>query len=274
MTDIITVLNYILPLLYLASISFYFKDFIRESEFFGNSKRVILFITLVIHVLYLLARTFAFDHPPITNKYEIFTVLAFSVGFSYFLIELLSDIRGTGLFILLFSVLFQIMSSVFIEDLVEVNEVLRNRFLGMHVIGALLGYSGITISAVYGILFIVLYRKIKKGNFGLIFDRMPSLETLEKLSFYALIFGFIFLSFSITIGIAWLPDAFPNFSYSDPKLISTAVVWFIYGAGIFTKIFYSWYGKKVIIFSITGFIISMFSLMLSNLLASSFHTFY
>ncbi len=273
MLPAIHALNIILPFLYLATFGIYVYDFMNEKAAFSNAKRVFLFVTLLLHVFYLLARTIEFNHPPITNKFEIFTVLAFAIGFSYFLLELLTDVRGTGLFIILFSVLFQIVSSLFIEDLIEVKEILRNRLLGMHVISALLGYSGITISAVYGLLFLILYKEIKLSKFGLIFNRLPSLETLERLSFISLLIGFILLTISITIGIIWLPSAFPNFSYLDPKLLSTGVVWIIYGAGIVTKLSARWYGKKVIMFSLVGFTLAMLSLMLSNIIAESFHSF-
>ncbi|MCL4550393.1 MAG: cytochrome c biogenesis protein, partial [Bacteroidetes bacterium] len=88
----------------------------------------------------------------------------------------------------------------------KVPEVLRNRLLGLHVISALLGYSGIIISAVYGVLFWLLYRNLKENKFGLIFNRLPSLEILEKLSFYAAVIGFILLTLAIVIGIICLPQ--------------------------------------------------------------------
>lgn len=274
MLDAIHGLNIALPVMYLVTFALYVIAFFKDNSGLENIKRVILFITCTTHVFYLLARTIEFNHPPITTKFEILTVLAFSIACSYFLLELVTDNRGTGLFILLFSVLFQVISSLFIQDLIEVREVLRNRMLGMHVISALLGYSGITISAVHGLLFLILYKDIKLNKFSLIFNRLPSLETLEKMSFISLIIGFLLLTLSISIGIIWLPGAFPDFSFWDPKLISTALVWLVYGTGIIIKLSGIWYGKKVIWFSLVGFIIAMFSLMLSNIFASSFHSFY
>ena len=78
----------------------------------------------------------------------------------------------------------------------------------------------------------------------------------------------------MTIGVIWLPKAFPDFSYSDPKLISSAIVWLLYGIGILSKVFGKWRGKKVIVLSIIGFILAIMSTMLSNFVAQSFHSFY
>ena len=274
MQESISIVNTLLPILYFAVFSVYLYDFFNEKKSFSNSKRIVLFITLLLHVYYLIARTMEFDHPPITSKFEIFSIIAASIAFSYFVLELLTDIRGTGAFIIFFSLVFQTISSLFIQHNYVVPEVLRNRLLGLHVINALLGYSGITISAVYGLLFMLLYKNLKANKFGLVFNRLPSLEILEKLSFYSAVIGFVLLSIAMVIGIIWLPKAFPKFSYFDPKLIGTLFVWLIYGIGIASKLFGNIYGKKVILFSLIGFIVAISSLIVTNTLAKTFHSFY
>lgn len=267
-------LNIILPFLYLATFLIYFFDFIRGEKKFINIKRVFLFFTLFLHLIYIVLRTVEFDHSPITNVFEIFTVLALSVSFSYFLLELLTDIRGTGLFIIIISFFFQVISSMFIQDLTEVRDVLRSNLLGIHVISALLGYSAFTVSAVYGFLYLILYKDLKLNKFGLIFNRLPNLEVLEKLSLYSAVIGFCTITLTITIGIIWLPKAFPKYSYLDPKLIGTALVWVLYGIGITSKVIGKWRGKRLVIFSISGFVVAILSTILSNFLAQSFHSFY
>ncbi len=274
MLQAITTLNILLPLLYLLAFSVYLFDFFNEKKLMSNSKRIVLFITLIFHTFYLISRMIEYNHPPITNKFEIFSIIAFSIGFSYFILELMTDIRATGAFIIFFSLVFQTVSSIFIENTYIVPEVLRNRMLGLHVVNALLGYSGITISAVYGLLFMLLYKNLRSNKFGLIFNRLPSLEILEKLSFYSAVIGFVLLTLAITIGIIWLPLAFPNFSYLDLKLVGTLFVWLIYGLGIAGKLFGNLHGKKVILFSLIGFIVAICSLIITNTLAKTFHSFY
>lgn len=274
MLQTIHILNTLLPFLYLIAFSVYLYDFIKEKRMLTDSKRVFLFITLLFHVLYLVFRTIEFNHPPITSKFEIFSILAFALVFAYFILELLTDIRWTGYYIIIFSVIFQAISSIFIVDNYEVKEVLRSRLLGIHVISALLGYAGIIISAVHGLLFLKLYKEIKLNKFGLLFKRLPSLEILEKLSFYSAVIGFILLTIAIKIGVIWLPSAFPDYSYLDPKLLTTGIIWLVYGIGIAFKIFAKWYGKKFIIFSLTGFALTLISLLITKIFESSFHTFY
>ncbi|MCH8170711.1 MAG: cytochrome c biogenesis protein CcsA [Bacteroidetes bacterium] len=274
MKPFIDTLNFLLPLLYIITFIIYSYDFGKGNNKYANSKRLFLFITLLVHLCYLLLRTIKFEHPPITNVFEIFTVIAFAISFSYFILELLTDIRGTGPFIIIFSILFQIISSIFIPDEFVVKEVLKNNLLGFHVFAALIGYSAITISAVYGFLYLMLYKEIKTNRFGLIYERMPNLEFLELLSFYSSIIGFTMLTIAIIIGVIWLPQAFPKFSFGDPKLIGTALVWILYGVGISSKVLGKWQGKKVVTLSIVGFLIAILSTMVTNFISQSFHSFY
>jgi ABC-type uncharacterized transport system, permease component len=266
--------NFIIPFLYWITVGIYLYDFMNGGKGASDYKRLFLFLTLLFHTCYLFLRTITFAHPPITNVFEIFTVLAFSISLSYFILELVTDIRGTGLFIIAISIIFQTISSLFIQDSFEVKEVLRSGLLGSHVLSALLGYSGITISAVYGFLYLILYNEIKLNKFGLIFNRLPSLEKLEQLSFYSAIIGFILLTVAIVIGIIWLPRAFINFSFYDPKLIGTSLVWLLYGIGILNKVLGGWQGKRVVVFSIIGFLIAITSTLVTNFMAKSFHSFY
>ena len=274
MLPAIHTINLLLPFFFIATFAIYFYDFQQGGKKFENSKRVFLFNTLIFHFFYRLLRTIEFDHPPITNVFEIFTVLAFAISFSYFILELVKDIRGTGPFIIIISIIFQVISTLFLQDLAQVKEVLRSNLLGIHVISALIGYSGITISAVYGVLYLILYNEIKLNKFGLIFNRLPSLEILETLSFIAAIIGFVFLTITIIIGIIWLPQAFPQITFLDPKLIGTFAVWVLYGIGLINKFMGKWRGKKLIILSIIGFTLAILSTVLTNFLAKSFHSFY
>jgi ABC-type uncharacterized transport system permease subunit len=266
-------MSYSLLILFIITFLSYLYDFFVENNKLQNIKRISLFITLIFHVIYFVELTFFLGHLPIVTQYEIFSLIAFSISFTYFLLELLSDIRGTGVFFLLFAIIFQTKSSLFIQDVYVVNHVLQNYPLGTHVITAILGFTAISIAAAYSFMYLLLYKNIKSNNFSIIFKRLPNLEILERLTYYAMIIGFILLSISVTIGLTWLPSAFPEFSYFDSKIILTVLVTIIYGIGIFLKTKQIISGKRFAKFSIYGFIFSILSLILASVIMDSFHNF-
>lgn len=252
----------------------YGKAFFADAESAKRWKSRLLVAVVLIHGIYLGVRTIEFRHPPATTIFEILTLLAFSVAVTYLFIEFLTKARETGYFILNIAFFFQLGSSLFIKDLLEVPEILRSNLFGLHVTAAILGYAAITISAVYGFLFLMLYHEIKASKFGVIYKKLPNLETLEKMSYTAVKLAFVLLGVAIVAGFVWLPKAFTDFSYTDPKLIGTFAVWILYGAGIIAKRSGGWTGRKVMLLSISGFIITLFSLTFVNVFLSSFHKFY
>ncbi len=274
MKTLITLLNYFLPILYWVTVWSYAKAFFRNSATAKRIKTPLLAATLGVHLIYLLARTAYFGHPPITTLFEILSVIAFTTALSYRAIEYLTGVKSTGYFVLILSFFFQLLSTVLIQDLSAVNPVLKSNLLGFHVTSALLGYSAFAISAVYGFLYIMLYHHIKSKQFGIIYDNLPNLEKLERMATVSVVSGFVLLTVAIIVGVVWLPKAFEHYSYFDPKLVGTAIVWLMYGIGLLAKRTIGWQGRKIMVLSIVGFAVTLLSLTVVNVFLSGFHNFY
>jgi HemX protein len=273
-TFVSSYINAILPVFYFALVWTYGKAFFADKLWAKQAKSLVLICTITLHVLYLTLRTIAFRHPPVTTVFEIFTVLAFSVTATYSIIELRSRQKETGYFILNIAFFFQLASSLFIKDTPEVPEILRSHLFGAHVTSALLGYAAITIAGAYGLMYLMLYHEMKATRFGVIYKKLPTLETLERMTFTAVTLAFVLLSIAILFGFIWLNHVFPNPHYNDPKLIGTALIWAMYGFLIAAKTRFGWAGRKVMILSIVGFFISIFSMTIINIFFSGFHRFY
>ena len=268
-----SLLNYSLPVFYFALVWTYGKAFFSDKLWAKHAKTVILILTIGVHLLSLIVRTATFRHPPVTTIFEIFSMLACSIAIIYFVLELRSKQKETGYFILNIAFFFQLTSSIFIKDTPEVPEILRSVLFGIHVSSALLGYAAITIAGAYGLMYLMRYHEMKAIQFGVIYKKLPTLETLERMTFSAVAAGFSLLSFAIVFGFIWLHRAIANPNYFDPKLIGTTVIWFMYGFLIIAKMRYGWNGRKVMILSIIGFLISIFSMTIINIFFSGFHKF-
>lgn len=271
---LVLLLNWLLPLCYVATVWAYAKAFFKNSTLAKKVKTPLLATTVTIHFIYLIVRTIAFEHPPITNIYEILSVLGFTTAASYLLIEYITHVKSTGYFVLIISFFFQLVSTVLIHEIAIVNPVLRNNLLGIHVTSALLGYSAFAISAVYGFLYIMLYHHIKSNQFGVIYDNLPNLEKLERMATVSVLSGFILLTVAIIVGVVWLPRAFEHFSYFDSKLVGTIVIWLMYGVGLLAKRSIGWQGRRIMVLSIVGFAVTLLSLTVINVFLSGFHNFY
>ena len=263
-----------LPILYGIIVILYGMAFFRQAAWAERVQGPLVTVVLLLHVLYLVARVVAYNHPPITNVFEVMTLMAAGITTAYKYIEWRTATRNTGFFILLLSFAFQTVSSVFIRGSEQIPEYLHSLVLGFHVASALLGYTAISLSAVYGLLYLLLYHEIKSTRFGVIYNRLPSLERLELMSHKAVILGFLSLTVAIGIGLLWLPRVFKDFSYLDPKLVGTIGIWILYAVGLGARRTFGLQGRKMMVLSLIAFGCVFLSMTVINLWLSGFHSFH
>ena len=265
-----------LPILYVVTSIGYGLAFFKDDAFARMWKSRLLLATTITHFFYIGLHTAQEGHCMVTTPFEMMSLVAFTLIATYTLIEFRTNVKGTGFFLVTLAGLFELVSSVMLKVTPggEMNPVLSNLGIGLHVTAAIFGFGGIAISAVYGLLYLLLFRELKRSDFGNFFKHLPSLEALEQLNTASSIIGFAFLTVAISIGAFWLPRIFVNFSYADPKLIATALVWAVYAAVLFAKYVVRLDGKRVISLSLGGFVLAIFSLTVVNAFFSHFHKFY
>ncbi len=265
----------ILPLAYSAAFGAYALAFFREEGSFRRLRRPAVVLALLIHTALIYAQTMYHGHCLVYTPFEMMTLISFTITLTYLIVELSSGERGTGMFFIGLALLLQTISTMFSPAIADAgaDPVLLNDKVGLHISAALIGYTGFAISAVYGALYLMLYHQIKSNRFGTFYQRLPSLQLLERMSEKSSMVGLVFLTASIAIGVFVLPGVMPGFHYGDPKLIATIAVWGIYVGALLAKYLVRLDGRKVVILSLVGFFGTILSMTLINLVLTGFHKF-
>ncbi len=272
MYNAIIILQIALPVLYLATTWRYGREFYNNDFRSSQLKPHYLITTLGFHFLYLLLRTAEFRHVPVTSPAELLSVLGFTLAGAYIFIEYITKVKNTGFFVLVISSFLVTIASIFSPNKYGVLDIFKSELLSFHIVSALLGYSAFVLSAIYGLLYMMLYKKLRTRTFDNIYRNLPSLEALESLVWKSVLVGFFAFTFVLIVGFIWLPQAFPNITYTDPKVITTLIIWLIYAIGIIFKKIIGFQGKKLAVISIVGFVITFLSMALTNAI-SGFHRF-
>ena len=273
MQSSIDALNILLPTLYALVWADYALLFFRNDPFAEKTAPVLFRLTLVLHGSLILLRTVHFEHFPIASVFEANSVLAFSVATLYLLIEARIGVRTTGFFIIGIVFAFQLVSSAFVEPPETFSTLLWEPAFMLHVFSALLGYSGLAVSAVYGLLYLMLFYDIKKHRFGLLYKQLPSLEIMASFTYRSASLGLLFLTVAMVGGFALLMKVYGTYWSWDPKLMTTLIAWLIYSLGLGASRLWGWSPKRVAFTSIAGFTVILFSLVIVNLVLTRFHVF-
>jgi len=269
----IHLLNTLLPMLYALAALAYAVDFFRDDRLATKATRPMLVLVIVLHAMYLALRTLSYKHIPLASISEVMTTTAFAVTVVYYYVEFRTGTHKTGMFLLTFSFLFQTVSSAFISEMGVFPEVLKSPLFGVHTGSAVLGYTAFAVSAIYGVLYLLLYHDLKSNRFGIVYRHLPSLDLLSTMSRRAAVLGLLFLTITISLGTLWgylERVRFPHF-YRDPKPISTVIVWVVYAIGAVLHYGFGWTGRRTVHFSLFGFALLVISIMAVRLWIPSFH---
>lgn len=278
METTLALLNGLLPLGYLLALVAYVGVFVERGHRLERVAPPLAWGVVLVHAAYLMLSAAAFRHVPTANTWESLTFVAFAMALVYLLLEWRQRDRSTGVFLLAFVLVFQTLSSAFVTHTRDVPEILRSPMFAVHVTAALLGYVALAISAVYGVMYLLQYRQLKQKHAGLLFQRLPNLETLSRLNVGALGFGWLGLTVAILAGAFWattleVSGQLEGSFLTDPKFLLTVGLWVLYGFCLGGRYLLRWANRTLATASVVGFVLMLASSLSVTLVLRSFHDF-
>src|SRR6185369_12601739 len=110
--------------------------------------------------------------------------------------------KVTGAFQLPIVVLLQLIASTLMQHAAPVAPGVGGRSgYSLHALAAVFAHSAFVVGAVYALMYVVMYRALKRKRFGVVFERLPSLDTLAGMGFGAIALGWLLLTASILVGL-------------------------------------------------------------------------
>ena len=283
MNVLVTILQVALPIAYAALVFYFGRTFFRTQDTATRMKYAVpaAYTVLALHALYIGAYTGQNHHELLATIYELSSLIAFTLLAVYIFAELRPshETSGTGFFVMAVAFVLQLISSINIsgESVPETLLILRDPIFNAHVTTSVFGYAALTLAAIYGGLYLLLFRAIRHNEFGAIFEHIPSLERLERYGLRATAFGFAFLSLSIVLGGMLLHRYPPAMGIGqpllDPKVLMTLLVWLVFGVTLLVRRFAHVEGRRLVLFWMSGFALTIVSMTIINAIATSFHSF-
>ena len=272
MRFLVPLLTTLLPVLYALSSAAYARAYAREGSTSDRLGTLTLRAAVLLHIVYLSARGVLEGHLPLASVYDFLSATGLSMAVVYLYVEAREGVRTTGVFVIPFIFLIQIVSSAYGGQPPPDPVPLRPIWFELHTLTAVLGYSAFAVSAIYGILFLLLYRDIKANRFSFFFRRMPPLETLGQMNIRAAGGGLALLTLAIVLGVGWIKRSGTG-SLTDPKIWLTLLVWCVFAFSQLAYHRFGWRGPRAIYLSLVGFTTLLLSRVAVDLFFHSFHSF-
>lgn len=267
------IISVLLPVIYLLVV------FLHAYIFFGRNKKLeirvplMIILLIVIHATHIILRGLAIEMIPLVTKLDAFSFLAFAIVVLIIVIELTSKNKTTIFFAVFLSFIIQTISSIFYSWNITQHPLLENPIFAIHVVLTVLGYSAISISALYALLYIMLNHNIKYHRLGIIYEKLPPLRNLERLSIRSIQIGIITLGLGILVGHLQAKQMLGTYWPMDPKVIYNNIIWFAYFLGLMIAQFYRWRGRWMAYIAMLGFGILIIANIMIIFIKNTFHQF-
>jgi cytochrome c-type biogenesis protein CcsB len=135
----------------------------------------------------------------------------------------------------------------------ELPPILKSYWLPVHVTLAFVGNAALALAFGVSLIYLLQERNLKNKKMTSFMKRFPSLEALDRLNYVLLVWGFPFMTLGILTGSIWARISWGDYWSADPRLISSAIAWLLYGALLHGRITAGLRGRKAALITMVGF---------------------
>jgi cytochrome c-type biogenesis protein CcsB len=209
----------------------------------------------IAHILSTIHLASQLKHLPLTNTQESLSFFSLAIVICFILFERRYQVTTLGSFVTPVALLLFVVSSTMHSEARLLPPILQSNWFWVHALLAFASYAAFTIAAGVAVIYLIQRYFLKVKNLGALFRKLPSLETLDAISYRCLTFGFPLLTVAIISGSIWSEKAMGSYWMWDPKQTWSLIIWLIYAALLHGRITTGWRGKRAAILSIVGFIV-------------------
>jgi ABC-type transport system involved in cytochrome c biogenesis permease subunit len=274
-------LNLLLLAFYAAAGIAYAVHFAQRSAATGRVATTLLLFAAVAHTFVIGMQTMEVLHLPIASPSRAVSTFVWLFTLSYLYLELTTEERTMGVFILPIVVGLQLIPAL--NPGVENRDpVLDSPWFWVHMASLLFAYASFALAGVLGLTYMVQFAEIKKKHLGYLYTRLPSLQVLDVMNSRAVTIGWLFLTIGVVVGVVWAAQArvvapeSPNLqamSLADPKILFAVMTWVVYSFAVLARMTMGWSGRRAAWLSTAGFAIVLLNLLPINYFVTTSHTF-
>jgi ABC-type uncharacterized transport system permease subunit len=269
--------------LYGAALVAYVWHFAKRNAAVGRSATTLLVAAALAHTFAIGMETTKIGHVPVADPTSAISTFVWLLALSYLYVEMTTDERAMGVFILPLLVALQTIP-VLTPNVDERAAVLHGPLFGLHVSSLLFAYASFALAGVIGLTYVLLFKEIKAKHLGFFYARLPSLEVLDRMNQRAIVIGWIFLTLGIIVGGIYAVQAqaqpaaagdprVQNMTVLDPKIFVAIICWAVYSFELFAARRIGWGGRRTAYLSAVGFAIVLLNFVPVSYFLTKSHNF-
>ena len=268
-------------LLYIVAGVAYAVHFARRDPGVGRAATASLLVAALTHTFVIGMQTMELHHIPFASLPTVVSTFVWLLTLSYLYLEITTEERSMGVFILPIVIGLQTIS-VLSPGVERSDPLFDSPWFWVHVASLLCAYASFALAGMLGLTYMLQFKEIKKKHLGYLYNRLPSLLTLDTMNSRAMTIGWVFLTVGVTVGVIWAAQARalapddPNLqamSLDDPKIFFAVLTWAVYSFALFARSRLGWTGRRAAWLSAVGFAIVLLNFLPVSYFVTTSHPF-
>ncbi|MBI4524984.1 MAG: cytochrome c biogenesis protein CcsA [Deltaproteobacteria bacterium] len=243
----------IAAIFYLLATAGYIVYLVLQRGFFSRLAPVLLLFGFLVHTLALAVHFFQTGFPAVTQLREAISLYSWLMVGAYLLVQLKYHLTVLGSIIAPLAFLISLAGFTLGAAPSELSPELKTYWLAIHVTLALLGNAVFALAFGVSVIYLLQQYELKKKRNPVLFKSFPSLETLDRLNYVLLVWGFPLMTLGIITGTLWAGTHWGEYWSWEPRQISSGITWLLYGALLHGRVTAGLRGRKAALWTIVGF---------------------
>ncbi|AOV09166.1 cytochrome C assembly family protein [Sporosarcina ureilytica] len=236
MTDItMSRLHEVMVVLYAVSLVFYFIDYLNKDRIAHRNAFGLLTLVFSMQSIFLVLFIIETKRFPVLSLFEGIYFYAWLLITISIALHLFTKLGYAVFFLNIIGFIFMTIHTFAPVQIKQstIGDALISELLFIHITFAILSYVAFAISFVCAILYLLLYRNLKKKKWTKQFGRLPSLQQTATGMKTGIIIGIPFLFISLVLGMQWAHIVLSEWSFFDMKIVGSFFILIVYSLVLF-----------------------------------------
>lgn len=230
-------LQELMVILYAVSLVFYFIDYLNKDNVAHRSAFWLLAVVYLLQSTFLVMSIVETGRFPVLSLFEGIYFYVWLLITLSFILHLFSKVGHAVFFLNVIGFIFMTIHTFapVQNEKSPIGEALISELLFIHITFAILSYAAFAMSFVFAILYLLVYKILKKKKWSKQFGRLPSLHQTMVGMKAAIYTGIPILLVSLILGTRWASIALDEWTIFDVKIIGSFFLIGIYGLVLYLQ---------------------------------------
>lgn len=147
-------------------------------------------------------------------------------------------------------------------------------WLVLHVLTAYAAYGVFTLASINAAAYLLQDNNLKHKRFGMVWERLPSLETLDHVMSRLVGVAFLLFTISIALGVLLVRQSGGGDAWlTDPKVAATIATWILFAVFVHLRASSDRHGRGIAVMAVIGLACLLFAFVGVHWFANTVHDF-